>query len=77
MNIRHILFYTVTIAAKQSSEPLANNAATAGSNTVNGGGSTVMPVAITRMDDWTPEKVADWLKENDLQHLADKYACIQ
>ena len=71
-------FYAdVTIAAKQSSESSANNAATAGSSTVNGGGPTVMPVAITRMDDWSIEKVADWLKENNLQHLTDKYACIR
>ena len=52
-------------------------AADAGAAATTGSGAggvkvAVMPVAITRMADWSVEKVADWLKENDLQHVTDK-----
>ena len=76
-------YASVRIAAKQNSEALqlssggaAVAAATAHTAGGSGGGTAAaaaaLPVAIARMDTWTPAKVAEWLKQNELQHITDR-----
>ena len=37
------------------------------------GDGALVSATKTKVNDWTPKMVADWLKENALQHLTDKY----
>ena len=61
-------------SAKQSgdAQTTSDGTATTVDPTHAGTAGSAVPVAITRMDDWSAEKVADWLRENALEQLVDR-----